>query len=30
MALISPDSSVEDVDYHTKVFEQAVKTLLAG
>jgi glutamate-1-semialdehyde 2,1-aminomutase len=29
MALISPDISQEDVDYHTKVFREAVTSLLA-
>ena len=29
MALISPETTPADVDYHTKVFRQAVQTLLA-
>jgi glutamate-1-semialdehyde 2,1-aminomutase len=28
MALISPDTTQEDVDYHTKVFRQAVQSLI--
>jgi glutamate-1-semialdehyde 2,1-aminomutase len=28
MALISPDTTQEDVDYHTKVFREAVKSLI--
>jgi glutamate-1-semialdehyde 2,1-aminomutase len=29
MALISPDTTQSDVDYHTKVFREAVESLLA-
>jgi glutamate-1-semialdehyde 2,1-aminomutase len=29
MALISPDTTQEDVDYHTNVFREAVQSLLA-
>ena len=28
MALISPQTTISDVDYHTKIFQQAVKSLL--
>jgi glutamate-1-semialdehyde 2,1-aminomutase len=28
MALIAPDTSIEDVDYHTRVFGEAVKSLI--
>ncbi len=30
MALISPDITQEDVDYHTRVFREAVVSLFAG
>jgi glutamate-1-semialdehyde 2,1-aminomutase len=30
MALIAPDTSVADVDHHTKVFREAVQSLLIG
>jgi glutamate-1-semialdehyde 2,1-aminomutase len=29
MALISPDTTEADVDYHTKVFREAVQSLMA-
>ena len=28
MALIAPDTSVADIDYHTEVFREAVQNLL--
>jgi glutamate-1-semialdehyde 2,1-aminomutase len=30
MALIAPDTTIADVDYHTKVFREAVQSLLIG
>jgi hypothetical protein len=30
MALIAPDTSISDVDYHTLVFREAVQSLLTG
>ena len=30
MALIAPDTSISDVDYHTLVFREAVQNLLIG
>jgi glutamate-1-semialdehyde 2,1-aminomutase len=30
MALISPETSAADVDYHTRMFREAVVTLLGG
>jgi hypothetical protein len=30
MALVAPDTTPEDIDFHTAVFREAVETLVRG